>query len=122
MWLLRTDPVLGEPLGGVSTGAGSFDLAFCTLSSRFCILPRKLRSLTMDEDFGNPEAAFEGRGRPALPRLCRYVEFVGGLLTTASDLPLAWLLPIVEAGGCLGVALMEVIDSLLFFGRGVAKG
>jgi len=44
MWLLRADPLLGDPLGGVSIGAGSFDLALCTRSSRFCIFPRRLRS------------------------------------------------------------------------------
>lgn len=43
-WLLKALPLLGDPLGGVSTGAGNLDLAFCTLSSRLCILPRRLRS------------------------------------------------------------------------------
>lgn len=44
IWLPRAEPLLGDPLGGVSMGAGSLDLALCTRSSKLCIFPRKLRS------------------------------------------------------------------------------
>lgn len=53
---LTTDPERGEPREDVSDGAGSRDLADCTRSSSFCILPIRPRIWNKDPDFGSPGA------------------------------------------------------------------
>ena len=88
MFMPRAEPLLGDPLGGVSTGAGNFDLAFCTRSSKLCILPRKLRNWTIEDDFGRPVGMF-GCFSAGLPRLCLYVEFGCVLPAIAIDEPRA---------------------------------
>jgi len=38
------EPLLGDPFGGVSLGAGSFDFAVCTRSSSFFIFPFRFQN------------------------------------------------------------------------------
>lgn len=50
-----TDPDREDAREGDSDGGGSLDLAECTRSSSFCILPIRPRIWQSDPDFGNPE-------------------------------------------------------------------
>lgn len=121
-WLPSALPLRGDPLGGVSTGAGSFDLAFCTLSSKLCIFPRRLRSCMIEEDLGRPEGAPVGRtGRLALVRLCLYVEVACVLLIAGTEGPRVWPFARADIGIGRGVALGPFIDNL-DLGTGVVNG